>query len=126
MSVMARVRNSRVRERNEKCLDLIGITHICIVYCLHNQLQCSFHAKSVRTLLTNKTNPEMPYSRDLKSGDPLFLTTPRNFNGHPRPTRQIDPDPKGNDLGQIYEVLHDVHTIKFRNHRFDPRNNLCQ
>ena len=69
----------------------------------------------------------MPYSRDLKSGgDPLFFTTPRNFNGPPRPTRQIDPDPKGNDLGQIYEVLHDVHTIKFRNHRFDPRNNLCQ
>ena len=74
----------------------------------------------------------MPSCRDLKSGDPLFFTTPRNFNGPPppppppRPTRQIDPDPKGNDLGQIYEVLHDVHTIKFRNHRFDPRNNLCQ
>ena len=69
----------------------------------------------------------MPYSRDLKSGDPLFFTTPRNFDGPPpRPTRQIDPDPKGNDLGQIYEVLHDVHTIKFRNHRFDLRNNLCQ
>ena len=34
--------------------------------------------------------------------------------------RKIDPAPNGNDLGHYnYDVLHDVHTIKIRNHRFD-------
>ena len=26
----------------------------------------------------------------------------------------------------IYEVLHEVHTIKIRNHHFVARNNLCE
>ena len=40
---------------------------------------------------------EMPTSGDLKSGDCLFFTTPRNFNTPP-PPRKIDPAPNGNDL----------------------------
>ena len=38
----------------------------------------------------------MPTSGDLKSGDCLFFTTPRNFNDT---KRKINPAPNGNDLG---------------------------
>ena len=30
------------------------------------------------------------------------------------------------NLWTLYEVLHEVHTIKIRDHPFDARNNLCQ
>ena len=59
----------------------------------------------------------MPTSGDLKSGAPLFFSLT---------TRQIDPAPNVNALGHYNEVLHEVHTIKTRNHSFDARNNLCQ
>ena len=52
---------------------------------------------------------EMPTSRDLKSGDSLFFTSPL-----PRKFRTL------------YQVLHEVDTIHIRDHRFDARNNLCQ
>ena len=70
---------------------------------------------------------EMPTSGDLKSETVFFSLPPPPHLGisttpHPR---KIDPAPNGNDLGH-YDVLHDVHTIKIRNHRFDARNNLCQ
>ena len=54
----------------------------------------------------------MPTSGDLKSGD--CPPTPQKI------------DPAGNDLRHYNDVLHDVHTIKIQNHRFDARNNLCQ
>ena len=53
--------------------------------------------------------PEMPTSRDLKSGDSPFFTSPL-----PRKFRTL------------YQVLHEVDTIQIRHHRFDTRNNLCQ
>ena len=63
---------------------------------------------------------EMPTSGDLKSGDCLFFH-------YPPPPRKIDPAPNGNDsLHYMTSFLHDVHTIKIRNHHFDARNNLCQ
>ena len=52
---------------------------------------------------------EMPTSRDLKSGDSLFFTSPL-----PRKCRPL------------YQVLHEVDTIQICDHRFDARNNLCQ
>ena len=67
----------------------------------------------------------MPTSGDLKSGDCLFFTTPRNFNDCPPPPKNW-PSPQWEWLRTLYDVLHDVHTIKIRNHRFDARNNLCQ
>ena len=51
----------------------------------------------------------MPTSRDLKSGDSLFFTSPL-----PRKFRTL------------YQVLHEVDTIQIRDHRFDARNNLCK
>ena len=71
----------------------------------------------------------MPTSGDLKSGDCLFFThyPPGIPSEPPPPPRKIDPAPNGNDLDRtLYDVLHDAHTIKIRNHRFDARNNLCQ
>ena len=56
VSVIARVRNSAVRERNV-LIYIIGITNIYIVYCLRNQHAVPFsHVKGFRTLLTNKAN----------------------------------------------------------------------
>ena len=55
----------------------------------------------------------MPTSEDLKARDYLFFTPPP-------PPRQIDPAPNG-----MIEVLHEVHTIKIRNHCFDATNNCC-
>ena len=52
---------------------------------------------------------EMSTSRDLKSGDSLFFTSPL-----PRKFRTL------------YQVLHEVDTIHIRDHRFDARNNLCR
>ena len=65
---------------------------------------------------------EMPTSGDLKSGDSLFIT--------PSPRISMDPpstnwsSPKWEWLTTLYELLHEVHTIKI--HHFDARNNLCQ
>ena len=47
-------------------------------------------------------------------------------SGGPPPKKKIDPAPNRNDLGHYYDVLHDVHTVKIRNYRFDARNYLCQ
>ena len=55
------------------------------------------------------------------SGDSPFFTPPGNFNRPPPPPQQIDAAPNGNDLGHYMKSY-----IKFRNHRFDARNNLCQ
>ena len=61
---------------------------------------------------------EMPTSGDLTLS---FSLPPGNsMNPTPLPT----PDKYGN--GTLYEVLHEVHTIKIHDHRFDARNNLCQ
>ena len=58
---------------------------------------------------------------NLWRSNSLFFTTPGNsMNPTPLPT----PDKYGN--GTLYEVLHEVHTIKIHDHRFDARNNLCQ
>ena len=70
----------------------------------------------------------MPTSGDLKSGDSLFFTTlppsPKKFN------EPLSPSPHPWQIWEwlrtLYDVLHEVHTIKTRNHRFDARNNLCQ
>ena len=54
----------------------------------------------------------MPTSGDLKSVGSLFfsLLPPQNFNGPPFPPPLT---PNGNDLGPaLYEVLHELHTIK--------------
>ena len=56
----------------------------------------------------------MPTSGDLKSGDSLFITSPPP---HPPPPWK---------LRTLYQVLHEVGTVKIRGHRFDARNNLCQ
>ena len=61
---------------------------------------------------------EMPTSGDLKLGDCLFFTTP--------PPPKYWPSPQWEWLRTLYGILHDLHTIKIRNHRFDARNNLCQ
>ena len=68
----------------------------------------------------------MPTSGDLKSGDCLFFTTPPPRISTTLPPTPQKIDPAGNDLGHYNDVLHDVHTIKIQNHRFDARNNLCQ
>ena len=52
---------------------------------------------------------EMPTSRDLKSGDSLFFTSPLPWK-----------------FRTLYQVLHEVDTIQIRDYRFDARNNLCQ
>ena len=59
----------------------------------------------------------MPTSGDLKSGASLFF-----FTNHPTNW----PSPQCECFRTLYEVLHEVHTIKTRNHSFDARNNLCQ
>ena len=59
-----------------------------------------------------------PTSGDLKSGDSFFLLPPPpEFERNPQ---RIDPAPNGNGLGH-YEVLHEVRTIKIRDHRFDAK-----
>ena len=69
----------------------------------------------------------MPTSGDLKSGDCLFFTIPRNFNETPPPHPQKNwPSPQWEWPRTLYDVLHDAHTIKIRNHCFGARNNLCQ
>ena len=47
----------------------------------------------------------MPTSGDLKSGDCIFFTPPRNFN---------DPPPGMGMTEALYDVSHDVHTIEIR------------
>ena len=67
---------------------------------------------------------EMPTSGDLKSGDYLFFTTPppgfQRRPPHP-PTRTNWPSPNGNGSRHYNEVLHEVHTIKLCDHRFDAK-----
>ena len=75
------------------------------------------------------SNEEMPTSGDLKSVDSLFFTTSpppapnlNSMNPAPPPhPRQIS-----KWLRTLYEVLHEVHTLKICDHRFDARNNCCQ
>ena len=56
---------------------------------------------------------EMPTSGDLKSGDCLFFTSPSEFQGPPSPPKNW-PSPQWEWLRTLYDVLHDVHTIKIR------------
>ena len=60
----------------------------------------------------------MPTPGDLKSGDSLFYTPP--------PPDKLTQPPMGMTQDIIYEVLHEVHTIKIRNHHFVARDNLCE
>ena len=53
---------------------------------------------------------EMPTSGDLKSGDCLFLVTPGISTTPPKNW----PSPQWEWLRTLYDVLHDVHTIKIR------------
>ena len=71
------------------------------------------------------TVSEMPTSGDLKSGDSLFHC-PTGISTYPPPSPTNWPSPQWEWLRTLNEVLHWVHTIKIRNHRFDARNNLCQ
>ena len=50
-------------------------------------------------------NSEMPTSRDLKSGDCLFLPPPPL-----PPKKKIDPAPNGNDLGH-YMMSHIMYIL---------------
>ena len=50
----------------------------------------------------------MPTSGDLKSGDCLFFYFPPGISTTPPPPRKIDP------ARTLYDVVHDVHTIKIR------------
>ena len=66
----------------------------------------------------------MPTPGDLKSGDSLFYSPPD----------KLTQPPMGMTQDIIYEVLHEVHTIKIRNHHFVARDksifvardNLCE
>ena len=63
-------------------------------------------------------NAEMPTSSDLKSGDSLFFTTPTlQISTDPPPTNWTSPQWEW--LRTLYEVLHELHTIKIHDHRFD-------
>ena len=64
----------------------------------------------------------MPTSGDLKSGDSLFFTTPRNSMNPAPPPPFPSPHPRQiwKSLRTLYEVLHEVYTLKIRDHRFDP------
>ena len=53
------------------------------------------------------------------------LPPPRDLQWHP-PKAENWPSPQWEWLRTLHDVLHDSHTIKIRNHRFDARNNLCQ
>ena len=53
----------------------------------------------------------MPASGDLKSVDSLLLTHPPNFKGPP--SRQIDPAPNGNGLGQYLKSFMNYILNKF-------------
>ena len=67
---------------------------------------------------------EMPTSGDLKSGDYLFFTTPPpRFQRRPPPPPHKDKltQPQWEWLKTLYEVLHEVHTIKLCDHRFDAK-----
>ena len=55
------------------------------------------------------------------------LPPPRDFQWTPSPPSPENwPSPQWEWLGTLYEVLHDTHTIKIRNHCFYATNNLCQ
>ena len=56
---------------------------------------------------------EMSTSGDLKSGDALFFTIPPEFQQTPRPPRQIDPAPNGNDLGHYMKPYMKYILLKF-------------
>ena len=49
----------------------------------------------------------MPTSGDLKSGDCPFFPSPPEFHRHP-------PSPPKKNCGTLYDILHDVHTVKSR------------
>ena len=51
------------------------------------------------------------------------MPSPRNFNGLPPPDKVTQP-PIWGWLRTLYEVLHEVHTIKIRDDLFDARKNL--
>ena len=63
---------------------------------------------------------EMPTSGDLKPGDSLFFTIPipRVSTEPPLPGESC-PSPQWKWLRTLYEVLHEVHTIKIRAHCVD-------
>ena len=78
----------------------------------------TFSFLAARRVILGSTESEMPTSGDLKSGDSLFFTTPRKFNEpHLPPAPQ--PLKMWEWLRRLYEVLHELHTTKIRDHRFN-------
>ena len=67
--------------------------------------------------MISPSSSEMPTSGELKSGDSLFFIKPPNNPTPPPPTLR--------KFRTLYEVLHEVDTIKICDHRFDARNNHC-
>ena len=54
------------------------------------------------------------------------LTQLPEFQRTPPPHDKLTQPPMGMTQDNIFEVLHEVHTMKICNHHFDDRNNLCQ
>ena len=89
---------------------------------LHKWKNLKLHA-GLWLLLT-----KMPTSGDLKSGDFLFFTTPhpRMSTHPPSPFPNQLPQPDWEWLRTLYEVLHELHTIKIHNHCFNAKKSLLK
>ena len=74
--------------------------------------------------------PEMPTSGRPKIGRLSIFHYPPEFQRPHPPPRPVPPknwpSPNWEWPRTLYDVLHNVHTIKIRNHRFDARSKLCQ
>ena len=64
---------------------------------------CQLQTSKGDTVVRAHASPEMPTSRNLKSGDSLFFTSPLPWK-----------------FRTLYQVLHEVDTIQIRDHRFEP------
>ena len=64
--------------------------------------------------------------RRPKIGRLSFFRYPPGISTTSPPPPKNWPSPQWEWLRTLYDILHDLHTIKIWNHRFDARNNLCQ
>ena len=66
---------------------------------------------------------EMPTSGDVKSVKSFSQPHPLDFDGGPpfRPLKDKLTQPQWKWLKTLYEVLHEIHTIKLCDHRFDAK-----